>query len=381
MELPNLSLRFLVQELQPFLANAFVSRIQSIGENRFKFKLSTKHGSKELVLLPNFLYVSDYKIPPSSGQASFVQLLRKHIQGKKILSVCQHEWDRIVELEFEKNRLVLELFAVGNMVLVEKESSKTVACLHNEEWKDRVTRRNQPYHFPASKPVPSDFSLQQFEETMKKNDKKIVSALVSEFNLFPPIAEEAVFSAGIAKETIASEIPSKKMKELYQSFSAFFSEQKPKPILAKTKTDSILLPFSIPHWLKEQKAETEPVSGLNEALDSRLSPGLSQPSTEKIGEQSKRLQKLLFSLAAQKKAVSTLEKQVLENQQKGEWIYANYAALEEIKKAIEKAEQKGYSKKQILEILQKSELKGFEIAKKVVDLDQRKKTIVFDFSA
>ncbi len=123
------------------------------------------------------------------------------------------------------------------------------------------------------------------------------------------------------------------------------------------------------------------MSGLNVALDSLLSPALSQPFIEKNAEQSKRLQKLLFSLAAQKKAASTLEKQVFENQQKGEWIYANFLALEEIRKAIEKAEQKGYSKKQILEILQKSELEGFEIAKKVVDLDQRKKTIVLDFSA
>ncbi len=381
MELPNLSLRFLVQELRPFLAGAFVSRIQAIGENQFKFKLSTKQGSKELVLLPNFLYVSDYKIPPSSGQANFVQLLRKHIQGKKILSVRQHQWDRIAELEFEKTVLVLELFASGNMVLVEKESNKTVACLHNEEWKDRATKRNFPYRFPATKPIPSDFSAQQFEEALKKSGKKIVSALVSEFNLFPGLAEEAVLSLGIAKETIASEIPPKKMKALHQSFSEFFSEQKTKPILAKTKTGPILLPFPLPHWFKEQKAETEPVSELNAALDSFLSPALSQPSTGKTEEQSKRLQKLLFSLEQQRKAAEKLEKQAVENQQKGEWIYANYAALEEIKKAIEMAEQKGYSKKQILEILQKSDLKGFEIAKKVADLDQRKKTIVFDFSA
>lgn len=381
MELPNLSLRFLVLELQPFVADAFVSRIQAIGENQFKLKLSTKQGSKELILLPHFLYLTEFGIPPASEQANFVQLLRKHIQGKKIRSVRQHEWDRIVEIEFEKNLLVLELFASGNIVLTEKESGKTVACLHNEEWKDRVTKRNQPYRFPVSKPVPSDFSLQQFEEALKKSGKKIVSALVSEFNLFPGLAEEAVLLLGIAKETLATEIPAKKLKALHQSFSAFFSEQKAKPILAKTKNGSILLPFPLPHWLKAQKAETEPVSELNAALDSFLSPALSQPSIEKNAEQSKRLQKLLFSLEQQKKAVSTLEKQVFENRQKGEWIYANFLALEEIKKAIEKAEQKGYSKKQILEILQKSELKEFEIAKKVVDLDMRKKTIVLDFSA
>jgi predicted ribosome quality control (RQC) complex YloA/Tae2 family protein len=205
--------------------------------------------------------------------------------------------------------------------------------------------------------------------------------LVSEFNLFPALAEEAVLSLGLAKESPSEKMAPKKMKELHRLLSAFFSSQKPGPVLAKTKTASILLPFPLPHWQREQKAETESLSGLNAVLDSVLSPLLSQPTIEKSAEQSKRLKKLLFSLEQQKKAVEKLEKQSSENQQKGEWVYENYSALEEIKKAIETAEKKGYSKKQILETFQKSELKGFELAKAVVDLDLRKKTIVVESSA
>jgi predicted ribosome quality control (RQC) complex YloA/Tae2 family protein len=378
-ELPNLSLHFLVQELQPLLAGAFVSRIQSIGEKKFKFKLSTKQGSQELVLLPHFVYLTQYRIPSSEQNLSFVQLLRKHIQGKKILSVSQKGWDRILVLEFGELKLVLELFADGNIVLLDAQQ-KTVACLVNEEWKDRVIRRGKPYSFPASKPVPSDFSEEKFLETLKKNPKKIVSALVSEFNLSPPFAEEAVLHVGIAKEKTAAEIPEKKMHALHSALAGFFSA-KQQPVLFRNETVSILFPFPLPNWFKQQGGRAEPVAALNQCLDNTLSPVLSNPSSKETVEQSKRLQKLLHSLEEQKKAVLKLEQQILENQQKGEWVYANYSALLEIKKALEVAEQKGYSKKQILDTFKRSAVPGTEIARKIVELEPRKKTIQVDLSA
>lgn len=376
-EIPSISLHLLVQELQPTVTNAFVSKIQAISENAFKFKLSTRQGNHELVLTPGAFFITEFQIPPTEHHANFVQLLRKHVQGKKIMEVHQQGWDRIVVFEFEKNKLVLELFAEGNLVLLDAEI-KTLATLHTQTWKDRQTKRNVAYRFPVSKPIPADVSFSEFAQQLKQSDKKIVSHLMAGFNLFPPLAEEAVLGVSLAKEIPANALSATQTKQLYKKLCAFFSEQKQKPLRVKTADRILFLPFSLPHWIAEQSAQEEPLSSLNQGIDAVYSPLLFVQPESSTAEPSKRLQKLLFSLQEQRNAREKFEKQILENHQKGEWVYQHFFALQQIQKGLQAAQQKGISSAQALEKLQQSRISGIEIAREAVGLNLKKKRMVFE---
>lgn len=378
MELPNLSVHFLVQELLPILSGSRISKIQAIGENKFKLKLSTKKGSQELLLLPNVFFLTSFRIPSSPEHQNFVLFLRKHLQGKRIISVSQKNWDRIIELEFEETKMILELFASGNIILIGKDR-KIMACLHNEEWKDRKIRRNQEYKFPSAKPVPSEISFKEFNGFLKKTDKKIVPALLEIFNIFPALAEEAVFSSGITKNTSPSDLAEKKASTLHKNLKGFFSKKKPSPVIVKAKKEDILLPFSFAFWKKENKFDESTVSGLSQELDSFFASKITSREKKTIETaKNKQLQKLFSSLEQQKKALERFESQITENKNSGEWIFINYKELQEIGFALEKAEKKKVSDKKILETLQKSSFSGCNITKKIVDVNSKKKKAVFE---
>ncbi|MBU0636079.1 NFACT family protein [Candidatus Micrarchaeota archaeon] len=375
---PNLSLHFLVQELTPTLTQAFVSKIQAVGENAFKLKLSTKNGSQELVLLPNALFLTHYRVPTSTEHQNIVLFLRKHIQGKKIKTISQQNWDRLVVLDFGETKLILELFAHGNLILVDQDQ-KIMVCLHREKWKDRTTQRGFSYSFPASKPIPAAISFKQFQDPLKKNPKKIVSALMESFTLFPALAEESVLSAKLSKETIASKLSVPQLKQLHQKLKAFFAQKNASPLIAQTKKETVLLPFSFPNWFKAHSIVPQTVSSVNQALDSFFTPSLGSKSQKEVTlTENKQLQKLVFSLEQQKKALERFKCQIEENKQQANWIFAHYPALREVKSALEKASQKKIPKKQALQTLQASNVPGFEIAQKIVDLDFKKKRVVFE---
>ncbi len=139
--LSNLELHYLVREMQP-LVGQYVQKVYG-QDNLFRLKF---RNADVVIQLPEKIYVS--KNPPvfEDHPSAYVMLLRKHVLGR-LVKIEQVNFDRIIRFEFEKGRLIFELFAKGNVILCNADN-KIIKPLHNEHFASRILHAGQEYKAP-----------------------------------------------------------------------------------------------------------------------------------------------------------------------------------------------------------------------------------------
>ncbi len=97
-------IRRLCKELHSLLAGGKVNRISQVNKDELTFIIYTGKSTVKLILSAN---ASGARVCPSAVEKepapvapNFCMLLRKHLQGAELLEIRQHEWERIIELDF-----------------------------------------------------------------------------------------------------------------------------------------------------------------------------------------------------------------------------------------------------------------------------------------
>ena len=112
--------------------------------------------------------------------------LRKEIGDRKVLSINLLEGDRIVCLEFESYYLLLECYAKGNLLLLEKESKKIIILTRIYE----NYRHHQIYPSFSFRDFSTDFVPKKYsfvsgkKEVLEKEDGEFSSILEGSFFLW-----------------------------------------------------------------------------------------------------------------------------------------------------------------------------------------------------
>lgn len=379
MDLPNVTIRALASELNRECQNARIAKLQAIGKNAFKLKL---FGAKanELVLVSNALFIPSHRFTATEEHKGFVEFCKKRLEGKKILEICQAGWDRVIEIKFEEYRLVCELFADGNVLLVNRENT-IESALVTEHWKDRALKKGESYRAPASNPVPYEVTEKEFVQKLNSSAKKIVSALLEQFNLFPLICEEAVAKARINKQAFAKEQDPKKLGLLYQTLRGFFESVAQNrgvlPVVWKLDAKEILLPFELPLLAKEKNAALAVETSFSQAL-SRVLADSKPAETVQSKSQSKRVLQLQKSIENQKSAFEKLDSQIAFNQSAAEKLFEHYAELNNIFSALKKARSQKRSTAETMASLSLAAKAGNSAAQKIVSIDLAKKRVVVE---
>ncbi len=132
--------------------HAYFNQFRAVGENIYQFKINTKQEKISLLIkLPSLIWESQRKWDVLADQPPIVNKTKTFFENQKILSVAQHEKDRILIVECQTIWLVIELFGEGNIIVTAKdETKKILAVLAAREWKGRTLKFNQPYLFPLS---------------------------------------------------------------------------------------------------------------------------------------------------------------------------------------------------------------------------------------
>ncbi|HIH17033.1 MAG TPA: hypothetical protein HA252_06530 [Candidatus Diapherotrites archaeon] len=369
MQVPNLTLAYQVLALKPLLVGAFLNKVQRVSDKVFRFRFHSKQGSKDLVFNGSAFYVTSYKLEaqPSQGFAAF---LKKRLYNKRVDAFYQQGVDRVLVVEFTDYNLVLELFADSNIVLADK-SWKTLSALTYGEWKDRVIKRGQPYQFPASKGLnPCFLNAGQLRQQLVGPD--LIRALISCANIAPPVAEEALALAGLAKTAKPSSLTEAELARLAETVNGFYgrlSLETLKPVYYAG--EKLLLPFP----LSSLQATPKPFASLDEAFDELFSDALSsQEAVEKTAKAETRQSKDAFNLGQQLAALKEFERVSLEDQHKAEAIYVHYRAFEEVLQVVREATAKGVPQKEILAKLRQAFREG-RTPLEVVDLDLKKRVL------
>lgn len=280
--------------------------MQQIDKELFRFSFSTKSGKKDLLVeIGKRLNLTDYSLKAPEKPSQLSILLRKYLENKRLESIVQHGFDRVVVLDFSDYKLVMEFFSNGNMLLID-DKDKIILTFRHEEWKDRKLDRGETYLFPKGGLNPYDIGYGEFKKIFTEKDA--VRSLAKSLSFGGDYAEEICAQARVEK----NKEPDEKDKEKLYSAMKKILDFKIEPVMQNDR----LFPFQLSN-LEVQKR----YKSMNSAVDDfYLSK---QPESQKLKKLRKRLEE-------QVKALERFEKESQENKQKGDLIYSHYQDIETV---------------------------------------------------
>jgi predicted ribosome quality control (RQC) complex YloA/Tae2 family protein len=247
----------------------------------------------------------EYSIKAPEKASAISMILRKYLENKRLDKIEQHEFDRVVILDFSDHRIVLEFFSHGNMVLVD-ENNKIIFTFRHEEWKDRKLSKGAAYLFPQGGLNPFTISLTAFKKIFTEKDA--VRSLAKNLSFGGDYAEEICLLADVDK----NKEPTEGDKErLYNAMKKVLNS-KTEPVMQ----DDRLFPFPLSKFSIQKTYKS-----MNAAVDEFY-------LTQK--EESQKLKKLRKRLEEQLKAVERFGREAEENRQKGDAIYKHYTKIEQL---------------------------------------------------
>ncbi len=217
------------------LAGLSGGRIQKVFQKGKHVRIEifvSRRGTQELFFEPGKLFITQYKREASNEM--FSQYLRKHLSGQRIVSVKQAGFERIVEIETEKNVLILEMFSKGNAIFCDK--ARTILMpLEAQTWKSRKIASKIRYQHPPPISNPFEMEFQEFEQAVAESEKGIAAFLATAMNLSGKYAEEACARAGIERSKKCGDISDDETKSLFDAIQGLPKDFKPNIILENGK--------------------------------------------------------------------------------------------------------------------------------------------------
>jgi predicted ribosome quality control (RQC) complex YloA/Tae2 family protein len=380
-EMTSVDVFAVVGELQ-FLLDAKLEKAYQSTPDEIRLRLQEfKTGKYDLIAeAGRRLHLSTHlrespRLPPA-----FAMILRKYMMGGRITSIRQHGFDRIVEIEIvragEKTLLVIELFARGNVVLLDGDR-RIVMPLKSMKMRDRDVVRGEAYEYPPAQLSPVGLSEAELEKLFRESDRDVVRTMATQTNIGGMYAEEACAIAGIDKSRAARSLAGSEVRLLLNGINELFRplvEGRLRPhIVRQDGKDVDVLPIELRRYGGHEKVFFET---FNKALDAyfgarmatEIKAAVVEKKSEKLGLFERRLRQ-------QQDAIAKFEKEEKENVLKGETIYAEYQQVEDIIKVIRGAREKGYSWDDIRKTLKEAKKAGKAAASAIQSIDSATGTL------
>lgn len=326
------------------------------------------------------------KIPPS-----FPMVLRKHLKGANIVSIKQHNFDRVVEIKIKKEKtytLVIELFSKGNIILLD-EAGNIVIPLKRKQWSDRDISSKKEYKYPPKRGInPLELQKKDLIQLFNDSNTDLIRTLARS-GLGGVYSEEIVLRSGIDKKTISSNLGDEEINKIYETILDIFNPLKNHKInpnivirndnvsdsskdlnkINKPKED--VLPLNLQLYEDNNEYKREYFDTFNEAADEFFSKRIKDEIKgvqediwdKKVGKYEKRLK-------IQNETLNGFKNTIKVSKQKGDLLYANYSQIENLLNVIQNARSKEYPWKQIAKTLKDAKKSGMDEAQIVDSMDK-----------
>lgn len=233
-----------IQKIQQPTRREIILNIRAYGENH-KFYINIDPKYPHLCIIKNDLRPIEIpKQPPM-----FCMLLRKYLEGAKILQLIQPPHERILEIHIEsynelgeKSPLILAIELMGkhsNVILYNCETSIIIGCAHNigeEKSKDRELAGGLRYIYPLQKDK-KNLLKTSFEDFYSDFRGEILPEVLNSlyFDISIPLAKELIQASEndikklyeIARKALGLEIFKPSIFDNSENFSLFSFLQKP----------------------------------------------------------------------------------------------------------------------------------------------------------
>ncbi len=407
------------------IIDAKIGKIYQPASEEIRINLYVFHQGRDNLVIEagKRIHLSKYLRASPTLPQSFPMLLRKYLIGGRIVSVEQHDFDRIVKIGIERGgvrcTLIVELFAPGNVLIVDSEN-RIILPMNPVTMKDRRLRSGEIYELPEAQISPLKVKVSDLMEAFSRSTADIVRTVATRFNLGGVLAEEVCARAGINKSKSSKEATEEDASRLCNAMHDLFSpllkvgaadkgpaeaetetelkseiefkpetELKPeagvegeapklrsqhvkKEINGKLETFDVL-PFDL---IRYSGFEKEYFDSFNTALDEFFGKKALE-QVEEVKEAQKKEKTLGVyerRLLQQEESLAKFEKEIEKNNTLAETVYANYTVIEELLSVLNGARSKGYSWDEIRSILKQAK-KTVPTAQKITNIDPRTGTV------
>lgn len=315
----NLDLLRLIDELKVLIGCRVDNIYNKDKELRIKL-LDDNHKRYDLKLSLSSVYLT--KKPVEWEITNFAMILRKYMRSKKIISIEQYKFDRILEMKTEDFILIVEMFHNGNIILTDTEYT-IIMPLELQRWKTRSLIPKEQYKYPESIDIRKDFN------ELRKNDKKVVALLVQ--SGFGKYAEEILEDCSIDKDTPCKDLNENQLKTL-ETFIEIYLSKDLNPNVIKENDE--IIDFSIFSLRKYMNYEKVFYPTISECLDEFF--------VEVLDEKD-------YILESQEKALKEMENNEKKIKEIIEYVNNNYDKISEMQETLK----------------EKINIEGFEIDKNI----------------
>lgn len=308
------------------------------------------------------MHTSQYPLENPTQPPTFPMLLRKRIKGANVVSVKQHNFDRVVEIKVKKDQhytIIVELFDKGNIILLDEENN-IILPLKRKQWSNRDISSKKKYVFPEERGInPVEVTFEELKEMFQNSDSDVVRTLARN-GLGSLYAEEIILRAeNIDKNQAANTLTDEEIEKLYSGIESIFTDLKNdnfKPQIVKCDKKEDVVPLNLNQY---KDCEKQYFKSFNEACDEFYSKKINSSIKDvKESAWNKKVGKYEKRLKLQEETVADFENTIETCQHKGEVIYSNYGAVENIINVVNSARNNEYSFKEIAKTLKKAKKEG-----------------------
>ncbi|MEN6554094.1 MAG: ribosome rescue protein RqcH, partial [Methanobacterium sp.] len=317
------------------------------------------------------MHMTQYPLPNPKIPPNFPMLLRKYIKGATVEDIRQYNFDRIVELHVAKEQkftLVIELFAKGNIILLDEEG-KIILPLKRKLWSDRKISSKEEYKYPPKRGInPLEVKKEELEDVFRNSDSDVIRTLARS-GLGGIYSEEILIRSNVQKDLSAAEISSSDLDSIYNTIYELFEPLRTSnfhpQIVSDGKEDVLPLDLKIYENYKKETFET-----YNEAADEFFSSEVRETIKNEYedvwGAEVKKFEK---RLKIQEETLDKFHKTIKVSKKRGDLLYANYGKIQSILDIIKDAREK-YSWNEIASKLKTARKQGLAGADIIESLDK-----------
>jgi predicted ribosome quality control (RQC) complex YloA/Tae2 family protein len=268
-------------------------------------------------------------LPPGpETPGGFAMLLRKYLEGGRVLAVTQHGLQRIFTITVGKKtgsyRLITELFDEGNIILCDGEG-KIVKPLWHHRFREREVVPGAAYVVPGRDC--SGLSPEALGDLLRASDREVVKALAVDCMLGGRYAEEACAAAEIPKDAPARSVDPALVG---QGIAGLVGR-------VRTAREPVITPSGCWPFPREGETITARFAQYNEALE--VYYGGPAPLPAKGGRTSTPGRRGSIR-ARQEESLRKFEREIERLERAIGCIYENYPLVEEVIHALSRAEKK-----------------------------------------
>ncbi len=365
----NFDVHIISKELDLILSEGTIVNVYEL-EDLLILKISTKTREKVNLIVKNDsrINLTDYDYPIPKYPSQYITSLRKLLKNRKIKSVFQHEFDRIIVIEiysYEEgdSKFIIELFNKGNYLFLDENNIIKIAKSY-KKFKDRDVLANREYEFPSQRSIGFlTVNETEFIDVIKDSNDEIVRILARNIGISGIISEELCYRAKVDKTINTRSLNDIQLKDFFNEFKnlrnqLLFGEINAHIVFDENENQFAVLPFELEIFRDYKKEFYKSFNHAVDAYYSKLDLSAIKPhQNQKINEMIDAHNRILKNQEEYLQELYTKKERYYEY---GDFIYAHFSELEKLFNVISEAKDKGYNWYDINKRLLDAKMNGVE---------------------